>query len=688
MTGEAALAACLAPFAGAAASLPLRGRARDLLAVAALAVAALASTAALMGAPSEAPAEFGWAWVESLGVGFRVYVDSLSAVMGAVVAWLSFLIGVYSLEYMAGDPGLRRYWFFFDFFVGSMLTLVYAENLLVMFLGWEGTGLASYALIGHWYTDEEERCVGDVGRTALGVPMWFEPSHSGLRAIAFTRLGDVGFILGIGVLYALTGTFSIPEIAEAAPEWGGVLASRGLLLPFLVAFSLGAMAKSAQFPFHEWLVTAMTGPTSVSALIHAATMVKAGVYFLLRFVPIFALAASAPGAEAQVHAYFAFVATLGAFTAFFMATQAVVARELKLILAFSTASQLGYMFSALGAAGLLEEASAGLLAGMSHLMSHAMFKACLFLSAGAMIHAVHTKYVDEMGALSRWMKLTFASALLGALSLSGVPPLMGFWTKDSVVEALAEAGLPAAFLLGVITAALTAFYSIRMVLLAFAGEPSERVREHPPHEAHPVMLAPYLLLALASLGLGLAWPLLYGPFSEFFTSKMLACEAHAHAELHLDPALTAASLAMVGLGAGLALLTYSTGAGARVRAAASGPLGPLQSFLYDRWLINSAYYRAIVGGFAALSRGLFRWFDTAVIDGLYHRGIPALFWGASGAGFRSFERAVVDRLYHSALVSALRSVGSAVRRVQTGYVVHYILLVFLAVGLALLMWVV
>jgi len=322
------------PFIGALLSLILRGKVRDIIAVLAILASAVFSTLSLQEfLRAGEPIHMSYQWIQSLSISMGTYVDSLSGFMSLIVSWLSFLIAAYSLKYMGGDPGLTRYWFFFDFFVGSMLLLVLADNLVTMFLGWEGTGLASYALIGHWYTDEEERCVGDIGRKAFGISMWFTPSHSGLRAIVFTRLGDVGFIAGIGVLYYFTKSLSILEISERVVDWAGPMAESGLLLPFLLIFSLGAFAKSAQFPFHEWLVTAMTGPTPVSALIHAATMVKAGVYFLLRFSPMFVLAAhEVPIAVGQVHSFFSIVAIIGAFTAFLMASQALVSRELKLIL--------------------------------------------------------------------------------------------------------------------------------------------------------------------------------------------------------------------------------------------------------------------------------------------------------------------------------------------------------------------
>jgi len=729
-----AVATWMIPYAGALVSLLLSrlGRIRDFLAASWLGMSAICMTLLLREVLTSSEGVIAWSapWISELGVNVGIYVDTLSAFMALVVAWLSFMIGVYSLKYMEGDPGLTRYWFFFDFFVGSMLLLVLADNLLLMFLGWEGTGLASYSLIGHWYTDEEERWVGDPGRTALGVPMYFPPSHSGLRALTFTRLGDVGFLAGIGVLYALTGTFSIPEIAEHTGEWAGWLASKGLLLPFLLAFSLGALAKSAQFPFHEWLVTAMTGPTSVSALIHAATMVKAGVYFLLRFGPIFKLAShelasSMPMASSSIETYFAIIATIGGFTAFFMATQALVARELKLILAFSTASQLGYMVMVLGCSGLVEEFANGLLAGFTHFMSHAIFKAALFLGAGAVIHAVHSKYIDDMGGLSGHMKITFYSMLIAALSLSGVPPLMGFWSKDFVVEIARESGLTIVYALGIITAAMTGFYSTRLVTRTFLGSKSHHVEhleeEHEVHEAHPVMAYTYMLLAIASLLLGLFWPMIGPRFFEAVSGHILALEeVPTHFEVHLDPTLLAMSLGMVLSGIGIGILLYLTRPGKAVTSAISRSklLSAFQSLLYDRWYINSIYYRVIVGGFAGISRlgskwfdtliidGFYhkfipgitnlasrlgsKWFDTLIIDGFYHKFIPGITNLASILGFRWIETDVVDESYHKRFVRLLTGIGSELRGLQTGKVNHYLILFFAGLGMVayFLIWVV
>ncbi len=692
-----AVAAWLFPYIGAVLSLALKGKLRDTIAVLMLLLSALCSTILLnMVLTTGEAVVYEAYWVKTIDFNIQIYVDSLAAFMSVVVSWLSFLIGFYSLKYMEHDTGLTRYWFFFDFFVGSMQLLVLSGNILLMFLGWEGTGLASYALIGHWYRDEKEKWVGDHGRVALGVPMAFSPSHSGVRAIVFTRIGDVGLLAGIAVLYALTGTFSIQQIAERSPEWASTLASKGLLLPFLLTFTLGAMAKSAQFPFHEWLVTAMTGPTSVSALIHAATMVKAGVYFMLRFAPIFHYAATYSSAAApSVHAYFSIIALIGGFTAFFMATQALVARELKLILAFSTASQLGYMFLAAGASGLLHEFPRGFAACFSHLASHAIFKASLFLAAGAIIHSVETRYIDGMGGLSKHMKYTFIAMVIAALSLSGVPPFMGFWTKDAIIEAAKHAGLEIPFILGLVTAYLTAFYSMRMVFRVFLTSESENVRhlrrEHELHEAHPIMLTPFLILAALSLAIGVAWPLLGPGFLEAATSNVIGIEERLSFHLEVDVETTVSSVLLVTLGIITATVVYLKPAyqpQLEEKIESVAVLSSLRDLLYDRYLINSIYYKALVYGLASLARIIYKMFDTLIVDGFYHRLIPAITSTLSIGLYENFETPVVDDGYHRGVPSMFTWFGRKLRMVQTGRINQYIALFFIGAAILLiLIWV-
>ena len=620
--------------------------------VASIGVSALLSVWALVRVLREGPiyAVASVPWVTWIEVNVGVFLDGLGAIMAVIVSVLSFLIAVYSTEYMKGDWGEARYFFFFTFFVASMLLLVTADNLVLMFIGWEGTGLASYALIGHWYTDEEEYWVGVPGRKALGVPMYFEPSHSGVRAVLFTRIGDVGFMIGMAAIYLIAGTFSIPSLAVDT-GWIVELASKGVLTALLLVFTLGALAKSAQFPFHEWLVTAMTGPTPVSALIHAATMVKAGVYFMLRMAPVFLLGAAGGYAlvESQLADYFYIIAGLGAITAFMMATMALVSNELKLILAFSTASQLGYMFIGVAAAGVLvrsglaeEAASLGVAAGLSHLMSHAVFKAALFLIAGWLIHAAHSRFIDHMGNYAKYMKLTAISLWLAGLSLMAIPPLSGFFSKELTLKSAEEAHLAWILGLGVLTAGLTAAYTLRMILRVLHLPPRKPGHGHP-HEAPALMLVPYLLLSLAALALGIYWTGTYKVLAETI-SMTLGIEIGLEKTLEVFhiafTTVTYTTLGWVGISMAIVAALYLLlkpdfdAILERNRIARA-----IHDFLFDRWYINSIIYIVIVGGFAGLTY-IMAGIDRA-IDFFYHELVLIIF-SLGAAGLRALHRGRSD----------------------------------------------
>ncbi len=594
-------------------------------------------------------------WIPWINVKVSTYIDGLSAIMVMLVSWLSFLIGVYSVEYMKGDWGYPRYFFFFTFFVGSMLLVVSAENLLMLFIGWEGTGLASYALIGHWYTDEEEYWVGVPGRKALGLPMYFEPSHSGLRAIMFTRFGDIGMLIGMAVLYHLTGTLSIRGIANAAGSWAGLLATKGMLTLVLILLTLGAFAKSAQFPFQEWLVTAMTGPTPVSALIHAATMVKAGIYFVLRFAPIIFTGAIVSGSHLailQAREYFLIVAGIGGFTAFLLATMALVSNEFKLILAFSTASQIGYMFLAAGAAGaIIEEANkyifaSGVSASLAHLMSHAIFKAALFLISGWALHVAHSRFIDKMGDYAKYMKVTAISMWLAGLSLAGIPPLSGFFSKELTLKAAEEAGLTWVYLLGAITALLTAAYTIRLILRVFHLPPYEP-SEHKPHEAPPLMLVPYSILAITALVFGLAWSYMgrvLSKASEITLSLYSPANLAVHFTAHVGAVLGGA-LASIAIVIGLYMIWRVDFRSLIERNLAARVT---YNFLFDRWYINSIIYLLFVIGFTGVSYLL--WLIDRAIDWFYHIGL-VVFGKISSIATRTLHRGRPD--YYNSMYLAL-----------------------------------
>ncbi len=600
-------------------------------------------------------------WIPWLDVGLGSYFDGLASAMALVVSWISLLIAVYSVKYMEGDPGYARYFFLFSFFVGSMILLVVADNLVLMFIGWEGTGIASYALIGHWYSDEEKHWVGRPGRRVLGIPMYFEPSHSAVRAILFTRVGDIGFLLGIAAIYSVSGTFSIPLLAATSWEWLAVLASKGLLAPLLLVFTLGAFAKSAQIPFHEWLVTAMTGPAPVSALIHAATMVKAGVYLFFRLTPIlvtgYALTLSPVVAE-ELSLYFSVVAWIGVITALLLSIMALVADELKLVLAYSTASQLGYMMLAAAAGGLIavsageagvmaiEAAGKGVIAGFSHLVSHAVFKAALFLAAGWIIHVAHDRFIDSMGRYAAAMKLTSLAFWLSGLSLAGVPPLSGFFTKEAVIEVALEASEGLGILAGV-TALFTAAYITRVAVRIFHADPYEpRKSETNPSEAPILMLAPYVVLSLATLALGLGAEGLFGFLGSMSALTLSLAETKLEFALKPTTALMAGSaVSSVLVVSALYLLLKPDFRGL---IASSRLASALHGFLYDRMYVNPAIYIAVLGGFTWIAESLLEL--DMVIDFAFHH---ALVIGASIGAFalRAIYRGRTDYILTLYLLS-------------------------------------
>ncbi len=595
-------------------------RLRDFGAIASVFAAALSST---MVALFVASGDYYVQWIPALNIQAGVLVDPLSMFMVNIVAWVSFLIMIYSLEYMKGDSGLTRYWFFMCLFIGNMLLLVLADNLLLMLFGWEGVGLCSYALIGHFYKDEKEYWVGNPGDTALGIPQSYPPSHAGMKAFVFTRIGDIALMIAIFLIYAFSGTFSYTALANNF-GWAGSLARLGLLLPTALLFFGGPVGKSAQFPLQEWLPDAMAGPTSVSALIHAATMVKAGVFLTGRMGPIFYVALVQFN---QGYPFFATIAWIGAFTAFLAASQATVAREIKKVLAYSTVSQIGYMMLALGVAGLSADFVTGYSAGLFHVMSHAIFKASLFLGAGWILHATESRFMDEMGGLAKGMRLTAASMLIAGLSLMGIPPLSGFWTKDAVLSATFEAdGLAlsryALWGLGIVTVVMTAFYTMRMLGITLTGKPSSHMEElekegRHVHEARLVMLVPYVLLAAASVAVGILYPFISQRLTDYIAGTfsilppMSLPSAVANESTFLSLALIGSSVAAALIGAGLGYFLYFN----KENLPLGEPHG-LRKFLWNRWYLNAIYYKIFVNGAVALARSLYRYIELGLWDKL------------------------------------------------------------------------
>ena len=574
-------------------------------------------------------------WIADLGIEMGVLMDPLSVFMANIASGLGALIMVYSLGYMHGEPDLTRYWFFMNFFVGGMVLLVMANNLLQMFIGWEIVGLCSYALIGFWHKKKEPSPVPDYETEGEYNAM------CGMKAFITTRIGDVALLIAILTIYVYTWkagnpTFNFLELEEHV-EWARLLVASGLLVPTVILLFGGPIGKSAQFPLHVWLPEAMAGPTTVSALIHAATMVKAGVYLVARVLPIFVEVFTMINFTSALYTFSMVVACIGAFTAFLAATMGMVAREVKKVLAYSTISQIGYMMLALGIGGLLGyvvgEIAEGYYAGTFHLMSHAVFKALLFLSAGAVLHSTRTKDMFEMGGLKQYMPITYKCMLFGALSLAGIPPLSGFWSKETIFDAawvLAQEayshgytfiGMTGYILLfiAVITAAMTLFYSIRMIAIIFIWPKSEYLKEmewkgEHIHEAPQIMLVPLVILTIVSIVGGFFAPL----FQVFMFQGWEGVEIHASVEIFIRTVfsptilMTLGAFALGGIPAYYFYWSRKIDPGEFLEK--HNFFRMVHSFFYNRWYINDFYMKVLVGGFIKLSVVIYKFFEQAVVD--------------------------------------------------------------------------
>ena len=615
-------------------------------------------------------------WITSLGINAGVLLDPLSVIMANVVAWVSFLIMVYSLAYMHGEEGLTRYWFFMNLFIGSMLLLVMSDNLLQLFFGWEGVGLCSYGLIGHWYKDPVDKWVGTVGEKSLNVPMAYPPSHAGMKALVVTRVGDVGLLIAIFMIYAYSGTLNFVELTKNV-SWALPLSQLGLLIPVALLFFWGPIGKSAQFPLHEWLPDAMAGPTSVSALIHAATMVTAGVYLAGRAGPMFY---NIVLQYAQPTFFFDAVAWVGAFTCFMAATQAVVSKELKKLLAYSTVSQIGYMMLGIGAGGLASQFVTGLTAGIFHLMTHALFKAAAFLAAGAILHAVESRFMGDMGGLRNSMKITFASMVIALLALSGVPPLSGFWSKDAVLTVTVLTGQLPLLLLAWGTVALTFLYSLKVIGLVFFAPPSDHIKRleaegHHVHEAPALMWVPYLILAIATVAIGLTGPIVESLLTHALattTTPISAALPELSPAVEQNASITASigSLIMLGVGGTFGYLIYISG---RLKPASivgeRGFSRTVYNFLWNRWYINPIYYRVFVYGTISAAGALKNTVETGFFDRI--SGAVALISVGISRGGEGIDVGVVDG-WINWTAGLGRRFSSTLKRMQTGVPQEYV----------------
>lgn len=565
-----------------------------------------------------------WILVGPLDVKFSFAFDQLSAVMVLVVAGVGFLIHVYSIGYMRGDRGFRRFFTYMNLFVFSMLLLVLGDGFLIMFIGWEGVGLCSYLLIGYFY---EKKSAADAGK----------------KAFVVNRIGDFGFLLAMFLIFYNFGTLEFEGVArQAATGAAGIVTTICLLL------FLGATGKSAQIPLYFWLPDAMEGPTPVSALIHAATMVTAGVYMIARTHFLFDLA---PLAQAVV-------VTVGCLTALYAATIAFAQRDIKRILAYSTISQLGYMFVGVGIGAYA--------AGVFHLMTHSFFKALLFLCAGSIMHALRGELdVYKMGGLKKYMPATFWTFLVGTLAIAGLPPLSGFFSKDEILwKAFSThlAGVPAAwnvviYALGLLTAGMTAFYMFRVVFLAFFGESrmDPEVEAHV-HESPKVMTLPLLILALLSAvgGLiGIPYVLGGGAHFEQWLAPLVSAGAHGdghHAPAALEIGLMAASVSVAVLGIFLAWLFYRKKTEMPAGFVAEYPR--LHRTVFNKYYVDELNEWAVINPVKRVSINfLWGFVDTWIIDGAVN-GVGYL----AQAGSRLFGKLQTGRVYSYALTILLGAV--------------------------------
>jgi len=586
-------------------------------------------------------------WIEALGIKAGVLADPLSIIMANVVAWISFLIMIYSTGYMKGDKDITRFWFWMMFFIGSMQLIVLSDNLLQVFFGWEGVGLASYALISFWYRDKKKDHVGVEGRTVLGMLDYYSPTHAGMKAFIMTKVGDVMMIAGMLLIFLFAGTFGFKELMGDT-DWATAMAAQGLLVPAFVLLFGGAMGKSAQFPLNEWLLEAMTGPTAVSALIHAATMVKAGVFLVARIGPlVFALGAAGILADQ----FFEIVAWTGAITALLLATQGMVNPEIKKVLAYSTGSQIGYMMMALGVAGLSHQYVDGYTAGFFHLISHAMFKASLFMAAGSLLHIVGSRFMTDMGGLRKQMKKTYAFMWAAGLGLMGAPFITtGFWSKDAIFAAVYESGnewaLPL-FIIAVLTAIITAFYTTRMIGLVFFGKKSKHIEKmeeegHHIHEASVSMWVPYGILAVLTIGIGIiglsAEEGLHHTFEYYLKNSFGIYSSHAADESSilpeflqgLNPVALGASLVAFATGIGLGYIFYIGRWVDPVKFVNSNIVFySIHKLFLNRWYLNAIVYWCFVTTPLWLARGVSRYFEKTAIDYGMNDGVQkAVSWSA------------------------------------------------------------
>lgn len=528
------------------------------------------------GFPTIIPFETTWLrFTETLHINMGVLLDPISVMMLVVITTISFMVHLYSLGYMKGEKGFARFYAFLSLFTFSMLGLVIATNIFQMYIFWELVGVSSFLLIGFYYT---------------------KPSAvaASKKAFIVTRFADLGFLIGILILSFVTGTFDFGKLTEPGTAIFGSAASMSFMGISAMTWAMtlifiGGAGKSAMFPLHIWLPDAMEGPTPVSALIHAATMVVAGVFLVARMFPVIHF--QAPDAQ-EIIGY------VGGFTSLFAAVIAITQYDIKRVLAFSTLSQLGYMMLALGVSGYGGEEGLGYMASMFHLFTHAMFKALLFLGAGSIIHAVHSNYMYDMGGLRKYLPITHITFLIACLTIAGVPPLSGFFSKDEIlVAALHHNKL--LFAVEFVVAGLTAFYMFRLYFSVFWGK--DRHYHHTPHESPLTMSIPLMFLAVASVFAG------FLPFHHLVTSDKMGFDT----EMHMAVAVPSVLIGLFGIA--MAWILYKKESTVPARLAQRW--GILYTATYNKFYFDEIYLfvtRKII--FNYISRPI-AWFDRHIIDG-------------------------------------------------------------------------
>ena len=556
-------------------------------------------------------------WIPSSGISAGVFIDPLSVLFSVLIAFFGLIIAIYSLGYMKGEENLTRYYFFLLLFIGSMIGLVVSDNFLQMFIFWEMVGLCSYSLISFWNKRPES-------------------VRAGTKVFLMTRIGDISLLAAIGVLYASLGTFSFHSTITAIQN--GALSSPTIVV---VAFLVlgGAIAKSAQLPLFTWLYSAMEAPTSVSALLHAATMVKAGIYLIARFILI-----AAPMIMALQPLWLPTVAWVGVLTALIGATLALSTPDIKGVLAYSTVSQLGFMMAALGSSGAAAASSVGWFASLFHMMSHAFFEGLGFLLAGGIIHALGTRDMRLMGGLRKAMPITYGLSLIMILTTSGLPPFAAFFSKGLVITSITEAGNIWQVILIYATTAITFAYSLRFFTLTFMGKKSEHLEKLHPHEAPKIMLYPAAILAVLCVAWGFAEPWLGGFMGVGVETSLLG------AFFNLETPIFLAILVPAGL---IIYLTYYKNSEFMMKIRSSK--NPLTTVLKHGYFFDDLYERIASKGILGFSNGVRRANETMLNEVVMPaKGIVDFANGVRHAEVVFFER--LPQLVANSIITAANTV--------------------------------